>query len=148
MKRLALWIACLTLVSAPLASGKIYKYKDENGKVIYSQTPPKSGKAQEMNPRIQKVDPAVARKRLDALGQKANTRGKNREVVEQSKKQEVALAKREAENCAQARKNLNILQTSSRVQAADAKGNMFYLDESAKAAKEAEAKRQIEQNCK
>ena len=148
MKRLAILIACVTLVSASLAHGKIYKYKDENGNVVYSSTPPKNGKAHEIKPRVQKVDPAEARKRLDALGEKANNRGKNREVVQQSKAQEEAIAKREAENCKQARKNLEILQTSPRVQTADAQGNMFYLDEESKTAKEAEAKGQIEQFCK
>ena len=68
--------------------------------------------------------------------------------MQQTRAQEEAIAKREAENCKQARKNLEILQTSPRVQTADAQGNMFYLDEESKAANEAEARSQIEQFCK
>ena len=130
------------------ASAKIYKYVDENGNVVYSQSKPKDVSAQEVKPKVRKVTPEDARKQLDALGDKANNAGKNREVVEKTKKDSDALAQRESENCKTAKKNLEILQTSPRVQAPDAQGKLFYLDEDSMKAKTAEAQSQIDRYCK
>ena len=67
------------------AHAKIYKYVDQNGNVVYSQSKPKNIDAKEVKPRVRKVSPEDARKQLEALEEKANNAGKNREVVEKTK---------------------------------------------------------------
>ena len=127
---------------------KIYKYIDGNGNVVYSQTKPKNIEAREIKPRARKISPEAARKQLDALAEKANNAGKNRESIDKTKADADARAKRETDNCKTARKNLQILQSSPRVQAPDSEGNLFFLDEAAMQAKTAEAQEQIRNFCK
>ena len=137
------------LIAASGASwAKIYKYVDENGNVVYSQTKPKNIEAKEIKPKVRKVSPEAARKQLDALEEKASNAGKNRETVQKTKAEADALAKRETENCETARKNLQVLQSSPRVQAPNAQGNLFVLNQAAMQAKTAEAREQIRKFCK
>lgn len=142
-------LLALGLLGASGVSGaKIYKYVDENGNVVYSQTKPKNVEALEVKPRVRKVSPEEARKELDALGEKADNAGRNRDVIKKSKEDTEALAQREKENCETARKNLAVLQSSPRVQSPDENGQLFVLDEEAVKAKTAEAQEQITRYCK
>jgi len=136
------------IAASSASSAKIYKYIDANGNVVYSETKPNNVQAQELKPKVRKVSPDAARKQLDALGEKASNAGKNREAMQKSKSEMEALARRETENCATARENLQVLQSSPRVQAPDAQGNLFVLDDAAIQAKTAEAQEQIRKYCK
>lgn len=58
VRTLPLWLA-LSLGAAPV-SAEVYKSVDENGNVVFSQTPPKDGKAEVIKPRYAKQPAANA----------------------------------------------------------------------------------------
>lgn len=148
MMRTATVVAMLLAgVTQPVLAMKIYKYTDTDGNVAYADNKPANVTAQEMRPSVQQISPEAARKELDDLTQRARSAGQNRELVASSAEASEAEAQRRRDNCAQALKNLDILHTSPRVQTADAQGNLFYLDDTAKQAKTAETQAQVDEYC-
>jgi Skp family chaperone for outer membrane proteins len=143
-----LFVLLTLLTVQPLAQAKIYKYVDAQGNVVYSQTKPKGAKTTEVKTRTRSVSPEEARKQLDALRDKADNTRKNRELLDKGKDDADALTKREERNCAQARKNLELLVNSPRVQATDTQGKLFFLDEAGIKAKKDETNAQITEFCK
>ncbi len=144
----ALLLGGLVLVAAPAVQARIYKWVDDEGVVHYTQTPPPDRKAQPLRPRIAPVTPEQARERLEALRKRSQSERKNRELIEGEAKREQARERQMAENCRIARRNLEVLENSARVQAKDAAGNPFYLTEEARQAKMAQTRSQIEEFCK
>ncbi|MEM7408190.1 MAG: DUF4124 domain-containing protein [Pseudomonadota bacterium] len=147
MSNKLLIIAICALIPC-MTSAKIYKYVDENGKVVYSQTKPKGQKVRELKNRARSVSNEEAQKRLEALRNKAQNSRQNKQLLDKGKDEADALAKREQENCSQAKKNLEILNNSPRVQATDANGKLFYLDSDGLQAKKDEAQAQVKEFCK
>ncbi len=93
------------------AWGTVYRWVDENGQVVYSQTPPPPGReARTVAPPPPPAEsPEVARQRikkqLETLDKLDEKRRKTRE--EAQKKEEEA--RKKAEICQRARNNLNLL---------------------------------------
>ena len=137
----------LTGLNQPALAMKIFKYTDTDGNVAYTDNKPANMAAEEFRPIAQRVSPEAARKQLDELTQRARSAGQNRELLASSAAASEAEEKRRQENCAQALKNLDILNTSPRVQTTDAQGNLFYLDDTAKQAKTAETRAQVDEYC-
>jgi len=126
------WIAIsmLLLISAT-AHAEIYKWKDKDGTVRYSDVPP-SGSTQ--------FEPLKALKADDGTVKPSDADGK---TVEQ--KDSLAKAKQKA--CATAKDNLQKLKQGGIIYKENAKGEREYLDETSMKAEAANAEKEVTLAC-
>ncbi|MGM0594455.1 MAG: DUF4124 domain-containing protein [Pseudomonadota bacterium] len=129
---LTLLLCTLLFATAPQAA-KLYKWKDAEGNTHYSQSPPEEGEAEEMRVK-------------DKPAQQPE-----QEEQEEDGPPESAMRDAEAEevrrrNCEIARQNLNVYQTSERIQQAD--GSILTLSDEMREAKIQEAEEKIEEFCR
>ncbi len=141
-------VITLGLISASAAFAELYKWKDEQGQVHYTQTPPPGGKAVE-TVRATKAPAGAgeAQKKLDEkLKQFNETREQRAKATEEKKAAEAEDAKRK-ENCEMAKRRLNGLEGSNRVYEYDSKGERVRLGEEQRQAHIEETKKQIADLC-
>ena len=170
MKLLPLLLATFVLTSiSGLSQAEIYKWKDKDGKVRYSDTPPPSNVKQEAI--IGKKKPAEPTgKEPLAPVDKASTapvagipknpepptnpedlaaekRQQNAEAEKKNKQEKEAEAKRKAENCSAAKANMETYTQGGRVYKMNEKGERQYMDESDFKAGKEQAQQEINENC-
>ncbi len=110
---LRLFCALLPCLLALPAAAEIYRWVDENGTVVYSQTPPPDGRRTTTvaPPPPPAEDPAVARKRLEEQIRRLEQSAEARRKAEAKKAKTREEAARREARCRQARRNLEILNT-------------------------------------
>jgi hypothetical protein len=138
-------IACL-LIAAP-ATGKTYRWVNEEGVTVYSQTPPAEGEAEVLRPPPPPPTGAATRtpvqERLEELeAQRAEQEKKAREQARAEQERQ----RREA-NCRAARRNLEALQGPPRRLYATAGGEFQRFTEEERQARIEEAREQVEVFC-
>lgn len=158
-------IICFTLIYAPLAgAAEIYKWKDADGQIRYSDTPP-PGKTPYKNIAKKKpvagngdegegagtssggVAPVLAEK---TAGDKDIDARRKQAAAEELKKKELDkqdTKKIRDENCTIARKNLTNYNIGGRIYKVDDKGERVYLDDSEIVAGQEKAQKDVEQWC-
>jgi hypothetical protein len=146
--RITALVAIMIAFAVPANAQKIFKYLDKDGNTIYSQSLPPGIKGTEVHLRVQKVSAAAAREKLNRLTAKTQNSQQNSELSATQQSTSKAEGVRRKRNCEQARKNLEVLKSSARVQAMDAEGKLFYLDDDNKQARTAETVRQVSEFCK
>lgn len=102
-------VLVLGLALSGPATAQIYRWVDANGQVHYTQTPPPSGPAQEVNPRVSPPSPEAAAA-ADAAAKALLERGAQRD--QQAAQAAAAVdvdAERRAKLCAAAREQLAYL---------------------------------------
>ena len=110
--RLTLLAATLIALATSAHAQKIYKYTDENGNVIFSQSLPTGVKGQEVRPKVQKISDDDAKAQLDQIKSKLYgappppTEPTAKAAVSES---EAAWKERNKKNCEVARRNLDLL---------------------------------------
>jgi hypothetical protein len=94
------------------ASAEIYRYVDENGEVVYSQTPPPDGNATTITPAPgpSAAEAAAARERLRRQLEERFDRRSAEDRAAEEAEQEAARAEQRKQNCRAARTNLTTLQ--------------------------------------
>ena len=165
------WMLCALLLALPsLGNAEIYKWRDKNGSIRYSDTPPPSNIKQEaiggkraLKPAAQapvapvaNEQPAPADKEAakdsppvpgSADEEAAAKRQSNAEAEKNNKlekeKQEVA----KAENCKAAKSNLASYEQGGRVYKMNEKGERVYLDDNDFKAGREKATQEINENC-
>lgn len=144
--RIAVLAGCLLALPAHAA---IYKWTDENGQTVYSETPPPKGTA---GTRLKDappppVDPNAAmenlRNRADAFDKRQEERGKQETETEQSAEHD----KQNQENCDRLRNNLQILTTNNQVREKTGKGDYTVLGEEQRQARLQETRERIQKEC-
>lgn len=170
MKLLPLLLATLALTAiSGLSQAEIYKWKDKDGRVRYSDTPPPSNVKQEAitgkkaplaptgkaplapvdNPAAVPVTAAPKDieppKNPDDLA--AEQRQRNAEAEKNNKLEKEAEAKRKAENCAAAKSNMQTYTQGGRVYKMNEKGEREYMDETDFKAGREKAQQEINENC-
>ncbi len=129
------WLISALLVLAPLSglhAAKLYKWVDDEGQTHYSQLPPERGQATEMPmPRTGVRNEISDEEAEEQAAQADDPVAQLREIRQQ--------------NCQIARQNLQVYQTSDRVELPD--GSELEMDEANRAAKIAEAQEMIRQFC-
>jgi Domain of unknown function (DUF4124) len=171
MKLLPLILAALALtVVSGLSQAEIYKWKDKDGRVRYSDTPPPSNVKQESmtgkkkvaapngnaplspvaNPATAAV-PAVMPKDVEppmsAEDAAARQRQQNAETEKRNKQEKEAQAKLKAENCTAAKANMQTYTQGGRVYKMNEKGEREYMDENGFKAGREKAQQEINENC-
>ncbi len=146
MKRLLLMLLLLGAGSATGAG--LYKWVDENGKVIYSDTPPPpTARESKSIAAPARADPSA----LKALDERRQRLQKAREADAQQAKKEAEEASRAAEaqvNCAQWRGELTALDRGTLGARIDEKGDRVVLDEKQLSRRRADLQRWIADTCR
>ena len=170
MKLLPLLLATLALTAiSGLSQAEIYKWKDKDGQIRYTDTPPPSNVRQEAIGRKKATNPtgkaplsavespanaavpAVMPKEIEptrsAEDAAAEQRQRTAEAEKNNKKEKEAEAKRKAENCSAAKANMQSYTQGGRVYKMNEKGEREYLDESGFKQGREKAQQEINENC-
>lgn len=146
MRRLsiALPIAAALLMLAGTAQAKLYKWVDEQGNVTYSERKPTDQKAEEIKLLgVPAVSNEEARQRLDQLTDKAETATKDREFKQTVTAEVAERDERLKANCDTAQQNLRVLENASRVKDQDGQ----FMSDAQRAARLAQTRKEVEDNC-
>ena len=158
----------VTTVSG-LSQAEIYKWKDKEGKVRYSDTPPPSNVKQEAIIGKKKPAEPTGREPLAPVDKTsaapaavvpkspeppvnpedlaAEKRQQNAEAEKKNKQEKEAEAKRKAENCSAAKANMETYTQGGRVYKMNEKGERQYMDENDFKAGKEQAQQEINDNC-
>jgi len=128
-----------------LAGGKYYRWVDETGTTVNSDRPPPAGvKYETISGTSSFMYPEAAEPEATAPEEKPAAK-QNPEVA---KSQTRPMLEKNPEYCAQAKQNLEVLNTKARIRVPDEDGNYRYIDEDEKAEQRATAESIIAQHCK
>lgn len=169
MKLVLLLVTFAFLAISGLSQAEIYKWKDKDGKVRYSDTPPPSnikqepitGKKKPVVPTgkapLAPVDSAVTAPAVtipkdseppkNAEDEAAEKRQRSAEAEKNFKQEKEAEANRKAENCAAAKANMQTYTQGGRVYKMNESGEREYLDEKGFAQGREKAQQEINENC-
>ncbi len=129
------------------AAGEIYKWRDENGKVHYSNTPPPGGGSEVIQQAPPPKDAGKPNERLQKELKAFDERYKKRKEAEDARhtaKQDQAIR---MHNCSAAKQNLANLENRGRAMVKE--GDSYTrLSEAERQRKINEAKKRMEENCK
>jgi hypothetical protein len=143
---IAAGLLLLSLSGSPaLAGGKYYRWVDETGTTVNSDRPPPAGVKYEtisgtsgfMYPEADEPEAPAPEDKPVAT--------QNPEVA---KSQTRPMLEKNPEYCAQAKKNLEVLNTKARVRVPDGNGNYRYIGEEEKEEQRATAESIVAQHCK
>ncbi|HEX8009592.1 MAG TPA: DUF4124 domain-containing protein [Casimicrobiaceae bacterium] len=127
-RRASLCVAACALVLAALpAAAALYKWTDENGRVVYGDTPPAGVNAEKVNAAVPPADPNAVR---DMAAKDAQFRARQQARAEgEAKAQKAqAAAKAKLERCAQIRGNIQAMRSDGAVYRFNEKGERVYLE--------------------
>ncbi len=173
MKSSKIVIITLLAISAlpMLASAEVYKWKDKDGSVRYSDTPPpsnvkqeaihgkKSSKATNQAPLspVESTQPVVAKDEMkgkESAGKSegaedaaAKLRQKNAEAEKRNKQEKESQAKLKDENCKAAKSNLASYTQGGRVYKMNEKGEREYLDDAGLKDGASKAQKEVAEYC-
>ena len=145
--------ALLALLAASLcaapAAAKTYRWVDDDGVVVYSQTPPRDGRptADVRPPPPPPVPPGEARRRLEERMQRLDDLREDKELAREKRAETQEGQTRRRRACEAARSNLSALQRSMNKRLRLPDGSYQRLDEDERQARLREARRHIEENC-
>lgn len=142
-------LACLVLVSSGYAA--TYKYKDQDGRTVYSQYPPASGPYEVIStPKTDKYSTgskATSKSPADkpSLQERASKIDEQNKLDSEIASETEKNKKLREENCKTARKNLEVYQVYRRFK--DDKGNVVRMSDEERLKKIQEARESIKQFC-
>lgn len=154
VKMVKIFYVVLTLL--PIVAGaQVYKWKDKNGVIQYSDTPPASVKAEEvkanvpLTPKAQAVvkDGKATELAPEKLELDAKKRQRQAELDKIEQENKAMKDKARAERCKAAQKNFNTYEQGGRIIDVNEKGERSYLSDEAIAKGKADAKKIIIENC-
>jgi uncharacterized protein DUF4124 len=169
-------VCVIALALSMQANAEIYKWKDENGVMRYSDTPPPASvKANTLGKKstAKAVQPEEAPSASEAPNQPATAKGgiplkpnevkdppvdpemeaaklraKNAEIEKKNKIEKEKQAKVDAENCRSAKANYQSYAQGGRIYKINEKGEREYMDDAGLAEGKAKAQAEIQQYCK
>ncbi|MFW5431585.1 MAG: DUF4124 domain-containing protein [Methylophilaceae bacterium] len=164
-------LVCIVALAIPmLANAEIYKWKDKNGVVRYSDTPPPSnvkvdtlGNKQRAK-RVKKAEPEAANEEaapssseqrardkfeetVDPEVEAARTRARNTEIEKKNKQEKETQAKLNADNCKAAKANHQSYVQGGRVYKTNENGDREYLGDDELEAGKVKTQAEIDQYC-
>lgn len=140
---------CLAFVIAMTVQADAYKWVDDDGEVIYSQTPPVDKLYEKMGtPPPPSMNPEAAKKEVELLIEQQKATDEAREERQQTQQQEELAAEALAENCRIANYNLQQYQDNPGRRMMDSEGNVTRPTEEERQQKISTLKQQVNQFCK
>ena len=141
--RILIATALLCLAPLHMAAATAYKWVDENGETQYSQTPPTATTSELIKtPTAPATNPAPEQM---PSGSATQNPADSNPPDAKAKAEDTAVR---AENCANARKNLDILKNSPLVTVKDKDGLYHHLTDDERKARIAETQKRIDEFCK
>lgn len=138
----------LVLLIPNHAFSAMYKWVDDEGNTVYSQTPPPAGiSASKMRPPPPPADPN-AQKQLNQLKQRLEDAQEDRDLARSKRESHTREQDRRAENCRRAKANMQQIEQRSRQLEHDGKGHYQRLTPTQKAARIAEYQEVIAKDCR
>lgn len=111
----SLFLACLTF-SVSSQAAQVYKWVDENGQTQFTQFPPPSSKAEQLNVDIPlSSSTSESREKLNAVRQKLLESSVGRNTQSEEDKEEEKNAEIKAKNCEMAQQKVRDLEANGRV---------------------------------
>lgn len=131
------------------AGAEVYRWIDEEGGTVYSQTPPPAGGSTVLRPATGPADPErqQAKERLRTLLEQDLNRQEDRTLAKEKAAQERKAQDAKAASCATARKNLAALERYGRTRLTTPDGRELTLGEDELAARLAETHARIDADC-
>lgn len=143
-----LCLALMALVLSFSVHAQIYKWVDENGQTNYSQQPPASGEAQQIDvPPPPTIDTEQAQQEVDELIEQQEAAEQAEQEAQQQARQEAEQQAIREENCRIARQNLEQYQNNPGRRVIDEDGNVTRLREEVRQQKMQEFQQQIDEFC-
>jgi hypothetical protein len=137
------------LLASTFAHAQIYRWVDEQGVTVYSNTPPPSGGAQRIKPPPPPAeDPEQTRQRMEARRQAMDDLFEDRELAQQKFAQERKRMAVRNSNCQGARANLEKLATSAQSLVRLPDGSYVRFTEEERQQRMLEAQNQINRSCR
>jgi len=127
-RRASLCVALCALAFAALpAAAALYKWTDENGRIVYGDTPPAGVKAEKVTAAVPPADPNAVR---DMASKDAQIKARQQARADDEVKAEKAQAddKAKLERCAQVRGNIQTMRSNAPVYRFNDKGEKIYLE--------------------
>ena len=145
MKRLALVVA---LFLALPAGAQIYQWKDANGKTVMSDKPP-VGQVRQQKTIESETQTQGGQKQKTLADRDLEFRKRQKESQESSEKarKEEASSAEKMENCANARRQLQVLESGERIALRDDKGERYFMDDAQREQDIAKARRFVDSSC-
>ncbi len=142
-------LLCLLLL-APGAGAEMYRYVDENGVTVYSQTPPPHGDAQVLEPQTGPPSATrdAARAALQGRLEAAQDRRDDETMTAEEQAETAAEAAARRAGCDAARQNLKTLQRAGQHLTRDEEGKLRYINAKERQRRLQEAREQIDERCK
>ena len=147
MKRLALSVAALLATTA--VSAQIYQWKDENGKTIISDKAPVGNVRQQK--KIEPEAPATSTSpQKTAADKDLEFRKRQKEAQESSEKatKEKMASSDKKENCDNARRHQQVLESGERIALRDDKGERYFMDDKQREQEIAKTREVVQSSCK
>ena len=144
MKRFAL----VALLVATVVNAQVYQWKDDKGKTHYSDKPPigvpRAPRTIDSQPAAtgNSTPKSLADRELEFRKRQKDAQ----ESAEKTKKEQTASSDRK-ENCENAHRMLEILESGERIALRDDKGERYYMDDSQRQQESAKARQAIKSNC-
>lgn len=136
--------ACLLLPQFALA--QVYKCTDKEGRITYSQTPPKEGACKENQ--LRSTDPTGADSgSLKQFNEQIDASRKSDAESQRKADREAALAANKQARCSSARSRVAFLEQASRLAVIDESGQRHFQDDAQKQQMKAEAQAAVAANC-
>jgi hypothetical protein len=131
-------------ITLPAPAAEVYRWTDENGRVVFSETVPPGVEAEKISTRVaprtaDNPSPPPAQRQQESVVREEPANAEARKPPE-----DPALR---AANCQKARGVLNELETRPRVKALDASGEPYFITDEERAERTAAAKKSIEAWC-
>lgn len=146
-----LTLALLALVLAFPATAQVYKWVDKDGKIHYSDKPPRDPKAKgvkDMNIESKPTDSAEVERELAELTERGKSVDEGLRVEQQVKAQTAAQKDAAEKMCDQAMARLAVLEQVQRMAKVDKDGNRTYASDGETNAEREKARKQVAELCK
>lgn len=147
MRLLLLLVAAL--LAQPAAAGEVYKWKDEQGRIHYSDTPPAHQPSNRLEG-IRKGSEASAEQARKALADKLNESQMHRQQTQEAEDKQRAAEeekRKRAEACRKAQERLAILQQRGVVAQIDAQGQRKTLSDAERQAAISQTQQRVTETC-
>ena len=119
--------AAAMMLAAANAQALLYKWTDENGRVVYGDQPPAGVKAERVNPGVTPPDPGAVRS-MAAKDAEIKKRQQDRADAEAKADKDQADAKKKVDMCAQARGRIRTLRDDVNVYRYNEKGEKVFFE--------------------
>ena len=145
MRSISIFLVFLSFLVSATVSATTYKWTDENGNVVYSQHPPKSGSYERITG-LKKSRSSAPEELSEAEKAQAKKMAETQENLEKAEKELVVRTKEvEQRLCEQAKNNHDAYTRNKRFMGED--GKIFRMDDNEREQKIKEAEEAIKEYC-